>query len=81
MPIMSASEFEAIVSRIRMRVTKRMDQMRDDTKLREARRMLDDLEEVARDNEQLKAKRAMLSEAAKQIRADMPADHEASHLL
>ena len=81
MAITSASEFEAVLSRIHIRISKRIDQLRDAQKLRDARRRLAEIEELARDNVRLKAKREELSEAAKVVRTEMPKDAEMSHLL
>lgn len=79
MTVSSASEFEAVMSRIR--IGKRLDSLPNPTKLRDARRELDAIAEVARDGAQLKAKREELTAAAKVLRTEMPNDSEVSHML
>jgi hypothetical protein len=81
MTVSSASEFEAVVSRIRIRVGKRVDKVPDPTNLKTARRQLDELEEAARDAGALKKLRPKLTEAAKLLRKEMPHDTETSHML
>ena len=72
MPIMSVSEFEAVVSQAINKVQRVMHATGEDPALKEVVRDLESINTVARDPERLKPMRDKLDRAAEVIRVKLP---------
>jgi hypothetical protein len=70
-PIANVSEFEAVCSQAIIAIEKELVQVGDKPRLKEAKRDLQKLEQIARDPAAAKAFRARLSEAAETLRVEM----------
>ena len=78
MPITTASEFEAVVGQMLVKIDKALYERGDPPKLKAARRDLVRVETIARDNAKLKEQRDALAKTAETIRLEMSRD-EALH--
>jgi hypothetical protein len=76
MAITTASEFEAILSRILMKIDKELVERRSAPRLEEARRTIDKAQAIARDATKLRAYKALLLTAGETVREEIPRDHE-----
>ena len=80
MPVTTVSEFEAVASRVRIRIDKFLYE-REVTKVKDARRDLEFIEGIARDATKLKAQREKLNALSETIRVEMPNDEEVREML
>lgn len=78
MPIANVSEFEAVVGQAVVKIEKAMYQSGETPQLKEARRDLVKLEEIAREPEKVKAMQARVTAIAEVLRLQMSRD-EALH--
>ena len=76
MPISTASEFEAVVAQAVIKISKVLYERGEIQALKDARRELDMLAEVARDADKLKEKRVKITEIAEVIRANISRDED-----
>jgi hypothetical protein len=76
MPITSASEFEAVLTRVLMKIDRELVERRGATRLEEARRIIDKAQAIARDTAKLKAYQAQLLSAGEVLREEMGRDQE-----
>lgn len=76
MPITSAPQFEAVLSRIMSKVDKELVERPACEPLKEARRTLDRVNSVSRDGAKLKALKEALTNAGDQLRSSIPRDQE-----
>lgn len=81
MPVTTANEFEAVMSRVLLRVDKVLYARGDPPKLKDARRILDRVNDTARDSVKLKEARAELVEASEIVQADIANDEELRNML
>jgi hypothetical protein len=75
-PIANVSEFEAVIGQALIKIEKAMYQTGETPQLRESRRDLGKLEEVARDPAKVKAMRARVVEIAETLRVQMSRDED-----
>ena len=76
MPISSASEFEAVASQAVIKISKVLYERGDVPPLKKARRELKSIAALAREGEQLKAKRDSLQAIAETIRLNITRDED-----
>lgn len=76
MPIANISEFEAVIGQAVVRIDKAMYQLGETPQLKEARRDLNKLEEIARDEEAVKAMRKRVTEIAETLRVQLSRDED-----
>lgn len=81
MPVTTANEFEAVMSRVLLRIDKVLYARGDPPKLKDARRTLDRVNEMARDSAKLKAARTELSEACDVVQTEIASDEELRNML
>lgn len=81
MPVTSANEFEAVMSRVLLRIDKVLYERGDPPKLKDARRTLDRVNDMARDSAKLKAARGELVEASDVVQAEIASDEELRNML
>lgn len=81
MPVTSVSEFEAVASRVRIRIDKFLYERGEIAKVKDARRDLEAIERIARDAEKLKSSREKLSALAETLRVEIPQDEEMREML
>jgi hypothetical protein len=81
LPVTTVSEFEAIASRIRIRIDKFLYERGEVTKVKDARRDLEHIERLARDSAKLKTQREKLNALAETIRIEIPHDEEVREML
>jgi hypothetical protein len=74
--IANVSEFEAVIGQCVLRIEKAMYALGETPQLKEARRDLGKLEEVARDAPQVKAMRARVAEIGETLRTQLSKDEE-----
>lgn len=76
MPITSAPQFEAILSRIMSKIDKELIERPACEPLKEAKRVLDKVNSFSRDAAKLKAHKDALMNAGEQLRSQIPRDPE-----
>jgi hypothetical protein len=76
MAITSASEFEAVLTRILLKIDRELVERRGATRLEEARRIIDKAQAIARDAAKLKAYQAQLLSAGEVLREELGRDQE-----
>lgn len=81
MPVTSVSEFEAIASRILIRIDKFRYEHAEIPKLEDARRELSTIQEQARDTAKLKAQREKLNQIGETLRVEIPRDEEIRNMV
>lgn len=81
MPVTTANEFEAVMSRILLRIDKVLYARGDPPKLKDARRTLDRVNDMARDSAKLKAARPDLVEASDVVQTEIASDEELRNML
>jgi len=80
-PVTSANEFEAVMSRILLRIDKVLYARGDPPKLKDARRTLERLNGLARDSDKLKAAREELVQASETVQTEVASDEEMRNML
>lgn len=81
MPVTSVSEFEAIASRVLIRIDKFLYERGEVAKVKDARRDLEHIQGTARDPAKLKSLREKLSNLSETIRVEIPRDEEMRDML
>ncbi len=76
MPIANVSEFEAVIGQAVVKIEKAMYSIGETPQLKEAKRDLEKLESIARNNEQVKAMRPRVAEVADTLRSQLKRDEE-----
>jgi hypothetical protein len=76
MPITTATEFEAILSRILLKIDKELVERRSAPRLEDARRTIDKAQPIARKPDELRRYKAQLTTAGEVLREEIPRDHE-----
>ena len=76
MAITSASEFEAVLTRVLMKIDRELVERRGATRLEEARRIIDKAQAIARDAAKLRAYQAQLLSAGEVLREELGRDQE-----
>jgi hypothetical protein len=76
MAITSASEFEAVLTRVLLKIDRELVERRGATRLEEARRIIDKAQAIARDAAKLKAYQAQLLSAGEVLREELGRDQE-----
>ena len=74
MPIMSVSEFEAVLNRVRMKVEKALVQRPHTPPLQQAQRTIDHANRIARDPKELKAYRENVNQLGATLREELSND-------
>ena len=74
MPLQSASEFEAVLGQVCIKIDKHMYQYGEDPSLKDAKRTIEKIIAVARDDTKLKALREELNELSEVVRTKMSKD-------
>lgn len=80
-PVTSANEFEAVMSRVLLRIDKVLYARGDPPRLKDARRTLDRINGFARDTPRLKEARPDLVAASEVVQADIADDEELRNML
>lgn len=81
MPVTSASEFEAIINRVLIKVDKKMYQVGERPPLKEAQRELNAFHKLARDSKALKAARDRVERISDSLQVEMPDDDEVRNFM
>lgn len=76
MPIANVSEFEAVIGQAVVKIEKTMYQSGESPKLKEAKRDLQKLNEIARDPEAVKRIRGRVAEIAETLRLEISRDED-----
>lgn len=76
MPLQSASEFEAVLGQVVIKIDKHMVQYGEDPNLKDAKRSLEKVIGAARDDARLKALRGELNELSEVLRTKLSKDEE-----
>ncbi len=74
MPIANVSEFEAVVGQVVLKLEKALVQLGDRPAIKDAKRVLEKLEESARNAEETKAMRKRVGEVAETLRTELSKD-------
>ena len=76
MAITSASEFEAVLTRVLLKIDRELVERRGATRLEDARRIIDKAQAIARDTAKLKAYQPQLLSAGEVLREELGRDQE-----
>lgn len=76
MPLQSASEFEAVLGQVVIKIDKHMYQYGEDPGLKDAKRSIEKIIDVARDEARLKALREELDALSEVVRTKLSKDEE-----